>query len=73
MTFPRYHRAVFVSQRDRGIPLDARMATERTGMATMGIRTWDSVGDSPHNRLTDLEEQELQQIEQTQSTQEADA
>ncbi len=39
----------------------------------MGIRTWDSVGDSPHNRLTDLEEQELQQIEQTQSTQEADA
>lgn len=39
----------------------------------MGIRTWDSVGGGPHNRLTDLEEQELQQIEQAQSTQETDA
>lgn len=39
----------------------------------MGIRTWDSVGGGPHNRLTDLEEQELQQIEQSQSTQETDA
>ncbi|MEU3017785.1 hypothetical protein ABZ635_10390 [Nocardiopsis sp. NPDC007018] len=39
----------------------------------MGIRTWESVGGGPHNRLTDLEEQELQQVEQAQSTPETDA